>query len=235
MAGVLRVSGVVVCRVLERLNRFVVLVERDGVVRAHTNNTSSMRGLLVRGRRGYCLPRSDGKTRYRLIALEELGFNRAALIDTSLQMRAFEESIRKNLLPWLQGCSVSRRNPRVGHSVLDYLLSCNKTRVFVEVKSATLRLEGDRAAYPEPASMRGRRHVLELTELAKRGEKALLVFIAGLPRVRAFTLNVEADPLLPELVKHAIEAGVTVKAIAMSFEPETGWIVLENPDLRVEL
>ena len=230
----LRVENVVECRVVERLNRFVVLVERNGLEKAHINNTGSLRGVLVEGRKGYCIPRKGGKTRYRLIAIECPGYHEAALIDTWLQMHGFEISVENNYLPWLRGCKVAKRNPRTGSSLLDYLLKCNDQEVYAEIKSATLRLPGDKASYPEPASPRGRRHVEELTRLASRGTRALLVFIAGIPGAKGFKINEEADPLLPKLLENAIRAGVIVKAISMTYSPRSGAVVLDKADLEID-
>ena len=230
----LRVENVVECRVVERLNRFVVLVERNGLEKAHINNTGSLRGVLVEGRRGYCIPRRGGKTRYRLIAIECPGYREAALIDTWLQMRGFEISVENNYLPWLRGCRVAKRNPRTGSSLLDYLLECNGQEVYAEIKSATLRLPGDKASYPEPASPRGRRHVEELTRLALRGTRALLVFIAGIPGAKGFRINEEADPLLPELLENAVRAGVMVKALSMTYNSGNNAVILADPDLAID-
>ncbi len=230
----LRVENIVECRVVERLNRFVVLVERNGLEKAHINNTGSLRGVLVKGRRGYCIPWRGGKTRYRLVAIECPGYHEAALIDTWLQMRGFEISVENNYLPWLRGCRVAKRNPRAGSSLLDYLLECSGQEVYAEIKSATLRLPGDKASYPEPASLRGRRHVEELTRLALQGTGALLVFIAGIPGAKGFRINEEADPLLPELLENAVRAGVTVKALSMTYNPEDSSVVLDNPDLAMD-
>jgi len=230
----LRVENVVECRVVERLNRFVVLVERYGLEKAHINNTGSLRGVLVEGRKGYCIPRRDGKTRYRLVAIECPGYRDAALIDTWLQMRGFEISVENDYLPWLRGCKIARRNPRAGSSLLDYLLECSGQEVYAEIKSATLRLPGDKASYPEPASPRGRRHVEELARLASQGTKALLVFIAGIPGAKGFKINEEADPLLPKLLENAIRAGVMMKAVSMTYSPENSTVILDNPDLAVD-
>jgi sugar fermentation stimulation protein A len=234
LSSLLRVEGALECTIVSRVNRFVVEVEVGGFPeRAHINNTGRLPGLLASGRRGYCLKRDGGKTRYRLFAIEDAD-GEAALIDTQLQMRGFEQALGRGLIPWLRGCSVARRAPRVGKSVLDYLLDCGRP-VYAELKSAVLRLEGDLAAYPDPASSRGRRHVEVLTRLAERGAGAALVFVAAMPRVKGFTLNVEADPVLPSLVRQAELKGVLVKALSMYYSPATSEVVLSNPDLPVHI
>ncbi|MET1128889.1 MAG: DNA/RNA nuclease SfsA [Thermoproteota archaeon] len=234
MPSLLRVEGALECTIVSRVNRFVVLVEAGGSSeKAHINNTGRLLGLLAPGRRGYCLRRDAGRTRYRLFAVEDVG-GEAALIDTQLQMRSFEHALGRGLIPWLRGCSIARRAPRVWGSVLDYLLDCGRP-VYAELKSAVLRLEGDLAAYPDPASNRGRRHVEVLARLAEEGVGAVLVFVAAMPRVKGFTLNVEADPILPSLVRQAELKGVLVKALSMHYSPASSEVVLGNPDLPVHV
>lgn len=233
--ALLRLDNVVECTVVERLNRFVVKVFRGSTeALAHTNNTGSLRGVLERGRRAYCLPKASGKTGFRLVAVE-CPVGAAALIDTTLQMRAFEEALARDLIPWLRGCRLARRNPRVGDSVLDYLLDCGGRPTYVEVKSAVLRLGDGTASYPEPASARGRRHVRVLTRLSMEGYRALLVFIAAIPGSKGFRVNSRADPLLPRLLLEASLKGVVIKALSLYYDPQARLVLLENPDLPVLL
>ncbi len=229
----LRVHGHVECIVLERLNRFVVRVAVGGTVeKAYINNTGRLHDILVYGRLGYCLPGRGARTRYRLFAVKDR--DGAALIDTRMQMEAFEKALEENMLPWLHGCRLISRNPRLGESVLDYLVECNGEEVYVELKSAVLRL-GDAASYPDCPSLRGRRHIRELINHARTGGRALLVFVAALPEPRYFTPNREADPVIAQLVVEAIEAGVGVHAIALHYRPREKAVVLEKPDLPIRL
>jgi len=219
------------CRIIRRVNRFVVEVEAQGARRrAYINNTGRLREYLVEGRTGYCHPRGrPGRTSHRLFAVEDAGA--AALIDTQYQMRALEEAIGRGMIPWLEGCRVARRNPRLGSSVLDYLLDCPQGPLYVEVKSAALR-SGGYAAYPDCPTLRGRRHIRELIE--NRGRTAL-VFIAAIPGAKGFTPYPRGDPVVAELIAEAARAGVTVKAVGLHYEPRGGSVVLYSPDLPVVL
>jgi len=219
------------CKIIRRANRFVVEVEQGGARRrAYINNTGRLREYLVEGRTGYCHPhRRPGRTELRLFAVEDAGA--AALIDTQYQMRALEVAVERGLIPWLRGCRVARRNPRLGSSVLDYLLDCPGGQLYVEVKSAALR-SGDYAAYPDCPTLRGRRHIRELIE--NRGRTAL-VFIAAIPGAKAFTPYEQGDPLVAELIAEAAQAGVIVKAIGLYYDPRSGAVVLYSPDLPVVL
>ena len=233
-AAILSVDNFIECRIIERLNRFVVLVETSGKQHSmHFNNTGRLEEFLIRGRKGFCMEtKSPGKTDGRLFAIEERGWG--ALIDTQLQMKAFERMVGKGQIPWLKDCSIQKRNPRLGDSVLDYLLTCRNNAVFLEVKSAVLR-EGEFAMYPDCPTIRGQRHVKELTEYSKNGGSAIIVFMAALPEVSAFKPYKKGDPLLERHLLEAHEQGVLIKAIGLFFNPSNNHIHLSNADLPVAL
>ena len=217
------------CTVVERLNRFTVLVDAGGRrERAYITNTGRLHDHLRRGAEAYCIPQRPGlRTRLRLIAVSDGGA--AALIDTQLQMKSLEAAWALDALPWARGCRVAARNPRLGGSVLDYLLECPGRRLYVEVKSAVL-LRGVYAAYPDCPTLRGRRHVEEI--IRNRG-RAALVFVAALPGVEGFTPCREGDPVVAELIRRAVAAGVEVHAVGMYYDPRGRRVVLYDPDLPV--
>lgn len=230
MIPLVEIPEAIRCKILERKNRFVVEVSMEGEpALAHVNNTGRLTGFLVRGRTGYCLPKREGVTKFKLIAVEDCG--KAALIDTSFQMQAFENALNRKLIPWAV-CRILARAPKLGSSRLDYLLECGLHRMFVEVKSAVLR-EDFYAMYPDCPSIRGRRHLSEISEYVKKGGKAFIVFIAALPDVKAFKPYEKGDPEIPRLLVKAAEAGVAVKALSMHYEPGASCIFLDNPDLPV--
>jgi sugar fermentation stimulation protein A len=230
----LKLSHSVQCRIIARANRFVVEVEVSGVARgAHTNNTGRLEQFLTAGRQAFCLWRdTPGKTDLRLFAVKDM--DAAAIIDTRLQMQAFEAAVRHGLISWLDGCSIVKRNARLGSSLIDYLLDCRGVPAYLEVKSAVLR-EDNYAMYPDCPTARGRRHITELTDHVRSGGLALIVFIAALPGVTAFKPYRQGDPDLFECLRKAKKAGVQLKAIQMVHEPGSQAIVLVNGDVRVEV
>ncbi|MGQ9494498.1 MAG: DNA/RNA nuclease SfsA [Anaerolineae bacterium] len=222
------------CHIVQRVNRFVVEVEIQGQsVYAWLNNTGRLHEFLVPGKIGFCLARpSSGKTSYRLFAIEEgqLG----ALIDTQFQMRAFEQCLERRLFPWLQEACTWRRNVHLNRSIIDYRLECSANPVYLEVKSAVLR-QGRYAMYPDCPSVRGRRHIQELTEHVQRGGKACIVFIAALPEVECFRPNSLADAELAALLAQAHGTGVEVRSVGTYYAPQSSAVVLFNADLPVDL
>ncbi|HUV03037.1 MAG TPA: DNA/RNA nuclease SfsA [Desulfobacteria bacterium] len=237
LTRLIRIENPQECRIIERLNRFVVLIERDGTVyRAHITNTGRLSEFMVKGQKAFCFKTQQhhqGKTDCRLFAIEERGLG--ALIDTWLQMKAFEEALQRNLVPWLAGCRMRKRNAVLGasRSRIDYLLECNGKEVYLEVKSAVLR-DGAYAMYPDCPTERGRKHVRELTNYARAGGSGIVVFMAALPYVRAFTPNRAADPKLSDALVAAHTSGVDVRALGLYYNPEDGWVYLFEQDLAVE-
>jgi sugar fermentation stimulation protein A len=220
------------CRIVERINRFVVQIEIGGELsRAHINNSGRLHEFLIRGKKAFCFETPHtAKTGFRLFAVEER--NLGALIDTQLQMKAFETAQKQALIPWLHGDGLIQRNVRLGGSLIDYFFQDKGNPVYLEVKSAVLR-EGDFAMYPDCPTLRGQRHVEELTSWVKKGGTAFLLFVAALPDVVGFKPYRSADPELFDLLEKAKKLGVQIKAVGLYFRPSDSFLCLYDPDLDV--
>lgn len=228
--------NVVPCTFIERLNRFVALVEVDGERRkALVTNTGRLEEFMVPGRRAFCMPKSGGKTDFVLVAFEDL-CGKGAVIDTRTQVKAFEQAVELNTIPWLRDCRIKRKEVTVGKSRLDYLFECPDGEVYAEMKSAVLRggERGEYAMYPDCPSTRGQKHIRELIELRKAGERAMIFFIGAMPGVERFKPYERGDPEIARLLAEAKRTGVEVNALSISLLPE-GKVVLERPSLEVEV
>jgi len=232
MHTLLRAENPIDCTIMQRLNRFVVEVSiGNRLHRAWINNTGRLEQFMVRGRRAYCLTRnSAGKTTHRLFAIHE--GRQGALVDTHLQMKAFETCLRRGLLPWLGSAGRFNRNARLGDSLIDYWLP--NSELYLEVKSAVLRRDSF-AMYPDCPSSRGRKHIRDLIAHVLAGGRACILFVAALPSVEAFRPNAEADAELALLLRSATSAGVDLRSIAMVYSPSEGAVLLTSPDLPVRL
>ncbi len=95
----LEIPQPIVCTVAGRLNRFVVEVRAGArLFRASTNNTGRLNDFVAPGRQGYCLPHPRPmKTDVSLFAVEDSGVG--AVLDTRLQMRAFENAVAHRKMP----------------------------------------------------------------------------------------------------------------------------------------
>lgn len=219
------------CKVISRLNRFTVKIEINGRVDyAYIMNTGRLQDLLYNSNVGICAKKESGRLKYLLFAVKCDKYY--AIIDTRLQMKAFEHAVSNGLIPWLKNCKIVKRDVKVFDSKLDYLLSCKDRKYYTEVKSAVLKLNSY-ASYPDCPSTRGRRHIMTLIKICNLGLNGLILFIAGLPNVKGFKPNYNADRRIYELLRIALDRGVAIKAISMYFDISYSRIILDNPDLPV--
>jgi len=230
----LKIDNAAKCTIVKRLNKFVAeVIVKGKKAKAYVNNTGRLIEYLGEGKPAFCITiQNPKKTSYRLFAVKD--GNLGAIIDTQLQMRAFERAVEFGFIPWLRGCRIIRRNARLGESLVDYLLGCNSKSLYLEIKSAVLR-EGHYAMYPDCPSLRGRRHVSELTTHVRKGGNGAIVFIAAMPKVRAFRPYRSGDPRMHELLLKAHEAGVAIKSVSMYYDPKDSQVYLNDPDLTVAL
>jgi sugar fermentation stimulation protein A len=218
--------------IIRRINRFVVKAKiKNKVVLAHLNNTGRLEELIKKGKIGLFLPiEKSKKLKFRLSMIKE-NKNDFSIIDTSLQMKAFEVALKKNYISWLKGAETLRRNFRINDSVIDYLIEYKNKKYIVEVKSAVMKRKRF-AMYPDCPSIRGQRHI---KELVKNSKNSIILFIAAMKNIDAFSPNKEADPNIYELLKIAKRKGVKIKAIQIYFDKITNSIILKNDELPIKL
>jgi sugar fermentation stimulation protein A len=226
---VLRLEGLVKASLKGRVNRFTVEVEIDGSpVRAHLTNTGRLEEYLVNGREVLCARINGPRLKYRLIAVKD--GDAYAVVDTITQQKVFESLLMENAVPWLRDCRMVKRNFRIGGEVIDYLVKCNGSQRLVELKSSVLRTMDNYASYPDCPTDRGVRQIEVLARYV--GEyKPIVVFMAALPGVKGFKPYCKGDPRILEAMRDASAKGVVFKSINIYMVDESGWIVLENPDI----
>jgi sugar fermentation stimulation protein A len=212
MEEVLTLENLIEGKVIQRKNRFVVeVLINNKKFLASNNNTGRLLEYFQKNKKCLCLPHSQKQTtKFRLIAVENgKGF---ALIDTNLQMKAFENALERNLINFLKGAKIIKRNPRYKDSLFDYLVQKENKNYFLELKSAVLRKD-NLAMYPDCPTERGRRHIKRMIELKDKG---MIIFICALPNVQFFTPYDEGDSEIRKLLKLAKKNGVKIKALKFS-------------------
>lgn len=216
MIKVLELKNIVKGKIIERKNRFVVeVLINNKKYLASNNNTGRLIEYLRKEKECLCISHNKNlKTKFRLIAVKDE--NGYALIDTNLQMKAFENLVQKhsNILKNV-GIKkfVLKRNPRYKDCIFDYLIESENKKIYIELKSAVLR-KGYFAMYPDCPTLRGRKHIKRITELKNKG---MIIFICALPKVKYFTPYDEGDPEIRKLLKIAKENGVEIKALKFKF------------------
>jgi sugar fermentation stimulation protein A len=139
MYKVLNLENIIEGKVVQRKNRFVVeVLINNKKFLASNNNTGRLLEYFQKNKKCLCLLHSQKqKTKFRLIAVENRkGF---ALIDTNLQMKAFENALERNLISFLRGAKIIKRNPRYKDSVFDYLIQKNNKNYFFRTQKCCFK------------------------------------------------------------------------------------------------
>ena len=199
-------------RFVRRDNRFRVAVEVAGeVVAAHLPNSGRLTELLTPGR-PWWLAAFDNprrKTRYDLALVAYAGV--LVSVDARRPNGLVAEALAAGRLAPFSGYAQVEREMRRGTSRLDFRLSGEAGTCWVEAKSVTL-VEDGVARFPDAPTLRGTRHVRELTRIAAGDEQAVVVFIVQRPDAVSFRPHREADPAFATALREAAEAGVGIHA-----------------------
>jgi len=204
---------------LQRQNRFRVLVEVDGrPVPAHLPNSGRLMELLTLGRPCHLVshPEPRRRTPLDLLLVEHAGV--LVSVDARLPGPLFAEAVGEGRLPPFSGFTRLEREVRCGESRLDFRLDGPKGPLWVETKSVTL-VEGGVALFPDAPTLRGQRHLRQLTALAAREERAAVVFVVQRPDAEIFSPHAQADPAFAAALAEAARAGVEVHAFRCDVSP----------------
>jgi len=219
---------------LSRPNRFLVNAELNGtVVQAHLADRGRLKETLLPGVRLLlaCHAGAHRKTAFQAVAaIREV--NDLVSLDTHLPNRLIEAALRAEALAPFRGYASLRREVMVGGSRFDFQLSDDVRRCTVEVKSAGLVQRGI-GLFPDAPTERGRRHVAELTVLARAGERVAVVFVAQGGNARAVKVDTQIDPAFGAELRAAAAAGVEIYAYACPLTPAGIWLGQSIPVLEL--
>jgi sugar fermentation stimulation protein A len=197
---------------VQRDNRFRVTVELDDKpVAAHLPNSGRLTELLTPGRPCWLEPiRSPRrKTDFDLKLVEVAGV--LVSVDARLPNPLLAEALQEQRLVPFQGHTGLRREVPLGRSRLDFQLQMPGGLLWIETKSVTL-VEHGLALFPDAPTARGTRHVRELTDAVRDGNRAAVVFVVQRPDACCFAPYDEADAAFAEAVRSAASSGVDVYA-----------------------
>jgi sugar fermentation stimulation protein A len=204
-------------RFVRRYKRFLIDAEGpNGPITAHANNTGSMLGLLRPGA-AIGLSVSDNPKRRLPYTLEmarvpDFAGDFWVGVNTLTPNRLLRLGMMAGAFPDLAGYDTIRSEPPFAGGRLDFLLSGPAGRCFVECKNVTM-VEDGAAMFPDAATQRGCKHLVELTRLAREGrDKAALFFCVQRPDGDCFAPAAVVDPDYAALFTEAVAAGVLVLA-----------------------
>ena len=195
---------------LARPNRFIAHVEIHGQTEiVHVKNTGRCRELLPPGAQVWC-QRSDNpsrKTKYDLITVQK--DSRLINMDSQAPNLAAGEWLAAGGLGHIENL---RAETRHGDSRFDFSFTREGKSCFLEVKGVTLENNGI-CAFPDAPTQRGAKHLRGLTEAAKEGCGAYVLFVIQMTDVNYLHPTDATDPEFGKALREAAANGVSVLAV----------------------
>lgn len=224
-------------RLIRRYKRFLADVRLDDghEVTAHCANPGAMLGLSDPEMRVWLEPNDDPKKKlkwgWRLVDHENGHFTG---VDTSVPNRALKAALEARDVPALAAYGTVRAEVKYGsNSRIDFLLSApSLPDAYVEVKSVTLRRDGDLAEFPDSVTKRGAKHLKDLSAMRAQGHRSVMLYLVQRTDCTRFTLAADIDPAYAHAFADARAAGVEALCYSTIISPEG---VALGPPLTVQI
>lgn len=195
---------------LARPNRFIAHVEIGGNLEiCHVKNTGRCRELLPAGAEVWCQQFDDPKrkTKFDLVTVKK--GDRLINMDSQAPNAAAKEWLLDGGVGEISELKGEYTN---GDSRFDFSFIKDGKRCFLEVKGVTLETDGI-CAFPDAPTERGTKHLRGLTELAKQGFGAYVLFVIQMADVKYLHPNDATDPNFGKALREAAANGVNVMAV----------------------
>ena len=208
----------------KRPNRFIAHIDMNGKEEiCHVKNTGRCKELLTPGTQVWCqeFDSDTRKTKYDLIAVRK--GNRLINMDSQAPNAATKE--------WLQAGGLGeidqlRSEVFHGDSRFDFAFDLKGKHCFLEVKGVTLETDGV-CAFPDAPTARGVKHLQGLTQAAKDGYGAFVLFVIQMEDVKYLHPNDITDPAFGKALREAAAAGVQILAMDCTVSPDS--MVINKP------
>ena len=211
-------------KLIKRYKRFLadITLEDGSEITAHCANTGAMTGCMPEGANVWLSVSDNPKRKYaHSWQLVELKPDVLACINTGLTNKLAHEALMQNQIKELTGFDGCRSEVPYGDegSRVDFVLDFGRQQVFVEVKHVTLSLEEGLGSFPDAVTKRGQKHLRELIQQVKSGDRAVLLFIIMRTDVNLVTPADNIDAEYGRLLREAVKEGVEVIAYGAKVDP----------------
>ncbi len=193
---------------------------RNGhVVTAHCPNSGSMK-TCCEPERPVFLSRSSNPNRRLKYTWELIEMPTSLVgVNTSVPNLLVKESAFRGLVESLTGYEQVRSEVKYGvNSRIDVLLENEGApRCYVEVKNCTL-MEDRIAYFPDAVTSRGLKHLVELQEMVRTGNRAVMFFLIQRMDCEIFRPADHIDPAYGTELRTAVQNGVEILAYDVAID-----------------
>ncbi len=205
----------VTATLLRRYKRFLADVELAGErITVHCPNTGGMTNCVVEGAICWLRDAQNPKRKYRYgWELATTSTGHIAGINSVRANALVEEGVLSGVITELAGYSELKREVKIGEkSRLDFLLTEGEQKCYVEVKSVTLGMGDGVGLFPDAKSERAVRHIDELVQIKRLGDRAVLLFCVQHTGIERVLPADEIDPGYGAALRRAAREGVEILA-----------------------
>ena len=187
-----------------------VKLRNNHVVTAHCPNSGSMKACCEPGRTVY-LTRHNKPSRRLKYTWEMIDMGTSLVgVNTIVPNRLTKAAVLAGDVPELAGYETVRSEVKYGkNSRIDLLLEEGEKRCFVEVKNCTLVVEG-LARFPDAVTSRGLKHLVELQEQVKQGDRSVMFYLIQRMDADRFEPADHIDSAYGQELRKAVQNGVEV-------------------------
>lgn len=144
-------------------------------------------------------------------------------VDTSLPNRALKAALQSRVLAPFAAYDQVRAEVKYGQSSrIDFLLQAQGlSDAYVEVKSVTLSRQTGVAEFPDSVTVRGAKHLNELSNMVAAGHRAVMLYLVQRTDCTRFTLAGDIDPAYAAAYRAARDVGVETFCYRTDISTET--------------
>jgi sugar fermentation stimulation protein A len=216
-------------RLVKRYKRFLADVQlADGtIVIAYCPNTGAMTGCAEPGWQVWLSPSNNPKRKllytWEVVLTDQLHW---IGINTHQANALVKEAIQEGKIAELLDYKTLQAEVKFGeeNSRVDFLLTdLKKADCYVEVKSVTL-LDDDAGYFPDAKTLRGQKHLRELSLIANQGKRAVLFFCVQHSGIKSVQVAKHIDSDYAKELKQAMLSGVQILCYGCKISAENVYI-----------
>ncbi len=220
-------------KLLKRYKRFLadILLPNGEIRTIHCANTGAMTGCAEKGDTIWYSTSSNPKRKYP--NSWELTQNKQGdmiCVNTALANHLVVEALKKGAISTFANYNQIKTEVPYGdeRSRIDILLTSNtEPDCYIEVKSVTLLEKEGKGYFPDAVSIRGQKHLRELSAMAQAGKRAVLFFAVLHSGIKSVSPAIHIDPKYAQLCLDALAQGVEILCYQAKITPER--IYIKNP------
>lgn len=212
---------------IRRYKRFLaadVELDTGECLTVHTPNTGAMLGCSTPGSRIWLRDTNNPKRKFHyaweMTQLQQWGL---VGVNTVLANRLVQEAMLAGVVKELCHYTSIQREVPYGkeNSRIDLLLKNDKEpHCYVEVKNVTAIIKDGIAIFPDTVSVRGTKHLRELTQMVNQGQRAAIFYCVQRNDVTEVRPADDIDPQYGTTLRQAMSQGVNALAYAAQLSPE---------------